>query len=219
VHLTFVRCSRRACLFGAASLAAAGHGVAASRPLVVLQPLGGATPEVEAQAVQAALAAFYDVEVRVVAPRSLPQKAYHPGRRRYRAEKLLDYLTEHGGSEARVILGLTAVDISTTKPPHDDWGVLGLATLDGRAAVLSSFRCKRGARSPAHATVRLAKTAVHELGHSFGLDHCRNRGCLMHDGEGSVLTTDTESDLCPETRSRLASMGVLKPSAASPFLR
>jgi hypothetical protein len=39
----------------------------------------------------------------------------------------------------------------------------------------------------------------------------------MHDGEGSVLTTDGEHDLCEQTRARLGSVGVLRPDAKSPF--
>jgi archaemetzincin len=84
--------------------------------------------------------------------------------------------------------------------------------------VLSSFRCHRRSKNPAHARTRLAKTAVHELGHTFGLDHCPSRGCLMEDGGGSVLTTDREKDLCPECRSKLTASSKLKEGAISPFL-
>jgi archaemetzincin len=85
--------------------------------------------------------------------------------------------------------------------------------------VLSSFSCHRGAKNAAHMQARFAKTAVHELGHSFGLDHCPTAGCIMHDGEGSVRTTDTEHDLCAETRLRLGVSGLLRPEAKSPFAR
>ena len=174
-------------------------------------------PTAQLAAVSTAVAAFYAVEVSVGSPLALPKSAFYAKRQRYRAEKLLDYLVNEGRKEARVVLGLTAVDISTTKAPYEDWGILGLATLDGRSAVLSSFRCRRGAKNAEHARVRFAKTAVHELGHSFGLPHCPTPGCIMHDGEGSVLTTDTEHDLCPATRARLAAAGVLRAGAKSPF--
>lgn len=186
-------------------------------PLIVLQPLGPQIDGAELVAVAAALRAFYAVRIETRAPVTLPPRAFYPARQRYRAEKLLAFLDAIEGSEARVNLGLTGVDISTTKGPHRDWGILGLATLDGRSAVLSSFRCRRGAKNAAHARDRFAKTAVHELGHSFGLEHCPAPGCIMHDGEGSVLTTDTEYDLCPETRARLQAAALLRPGAKSPF--
>ncbi len=203
---------------GLASLAFGGAARAEGTvPRVVLQPLGASFPAAELDAVAAGLSAFYAVQLVRAAPLPLPRRAFYAKRSRYRAEKLLDFLVERGDGEARVVLGVTAVDISTTKPPYDDWGILGLATIDGRSAVLSSFRCRRGARNAEHVRTRFAKTAVHELGHAFGLSHCPTAGCIMHDGEGSVLTTDTEHDLCPATRAELESAGVLRPRALSPF--
>jgi archaemetzincin len=189
----------------------------ADTPLVVLQPLGGASPVAELLAVAGALSAFYAIRIESREPLPLPQGAFYRQRRRYRAETLLDYLVQQANPDASVTLGLTSVDISTTKTPYEDWGILGLSTLDGRSAVLSSFRCRRAAKSPAHVRARLAKTAVHELGHSFGLEHCPTPGCIMHDGEGSVLTTDSEHDLCDATRDRLRSAGLLKEDAKTPF--
>ena len=192
-------------------------GAQADAPLIVLQPLGATVPTAELKAVSDAIAAFYAVKVLVAEPLALPKSAFYAKRGRYRAEKLLDYLVAEGHKDARVTLGLTAVDISTTKAPYEDWGILGLATLDGRSGVQSSFRCHRRAKNAEHARVRFAKTAVHELGHSFGLEHCPTPGCIMHDGEGSVLTTDTEHDLCADTRARLKAAGMLRDGAVTPF--
>jgi archaemetzincin len=204
-------------LLGAAVPRLTWAGESSEPPLVVLQPLGSSTPAAELEAVSSAIAAFYAVRVTVATPLGLPKSAFYSKRQRYRAERLLEFLVAEGQRDARVTLGLTAVDISTTKAPYEDWGILGLATLDGRSAVLSSFRCQRRAKNAAHARVRFAKTAIHELGHSFGLEHCATVGCIMHDGEGSVLNTDTERDLCAATRARLTSGGWLRPGAISPF--
>jgi len=48
---------------------------------------------------------------------------------------------------------------------------------------------------------------VHEIGHTLGLQHCPNVGCLMEDAEGKVATCDREYDLCAECRARLAANG------------
>jgi archaemetzincin len=131
---------------------------------------------------------------------------------------LLDYLAPRQPLGGHRIHGLTASDISTTKGVVHDWGVLGLATVDGTACVLSSFRSRRGA-SVEQARIRFAKTAVHELGHTFGLPHCPNRGCLMEDGKGTVFTTDGEYDLCPESREALLRNGYPPVSGQIPWPR
>lgn len=201
----------------------AGAGIWAKAPAlfaagtrsVVVQPLGpGSKPP--AAFVGSSLAALYDVDVRVANVEPLPAAAFYAARGRYRAEKLLERLTVLQERAFRVV-GVTAADISTTKGNVFDWGVLGLATIDGRACVLSSFRCRRGARDAHHVTERIGKTAVHELGHTFGLEHCPTRGCLMHDGEGTVLTTDEERDLCSSCRGKLAAHGFLRANARSPW--
>ncbi|MDQ2644948.1 MAG: hypothetical protein M3020_14120, partial [Myxococcota bacterium] len=169
----------------------------------------GQVPRVEVEVVARALRAFYDLEVTVRAAEALPSAAYYPQRGRYRAEKLLVHLERESDATAFRTLGLVSVDISTTKGQVADWGILGLATIDGKVGVLSSFRCRRRSKGATHVAERLGKTAVHELGHTLGLLHCPSFGCLMEDGKGSVLTTDHERDLCTTCRGRLSSQGLL----------
>ena len=185
---------------------------------IYLLPLGGGVPDAELELARRALEAVYSEPVKVLANVELPRSAFYPPRSRYRAEKLLEFVRSRLPSGALRIAGITAVDISTTKPPHADWGILGLATIDGSACVLSTFRCHRRAKDAEHARVRFAKTAVHELGHTFGLAQCPNRGCLREDGGGSVLTTDRERDLCTQCRTLLARKSLLRlPPGALPW--
>lgn len=209
-------CSRRVvlgCLLSGALLRPARADT--ERRSIAVQPLGP-VPKAELEAVTRALRAFYDFPLRVLGPTPLPKDAYYPPRKRYRAEKLLRVLETRLPADSVRILGVTASDISTTKPPHADWGILGLATIGGPAAVISSFRARRGATDDAHAGTRLSKTTVHELGHGFGLEHCPRRGCLMADGQGTVATTDQNEDLCPDCRSSLKRRGVALTGSSVP---
>ncbi|MCO4763355.1 MAG: hypothetical protein KC502_17695 [Myxococcales bacterium] len=174
--------------------------------IIYLQPLGK-MPRARVQLVQTALRAFFPYEVRRLKRIRLPKSAWYPPRRRWRADKLLDTLAARMPKGGFRILGITAKDISTTKGKHRDWGVLGLATLDGSACVISSFRVARGAKSRRQADDRFAKTAVHEIGHTLGLDHCPTVGCLMEDARGKVSTSDREVDLCPRCRAQLKRSG------------
>jgi archaemetzincin len=189
-------------------------GRAAPGRIVYLQPLGAELPEADVALVEQALRAMLGIEVRRLARVDLPAAAYYRPRRRYRAEKLLTFLDTRLPRDGAWILGLTGVDISTTKGDVPDWGVLGLGELPGTSGVISAFRCHRKARGPEHARIRLAKVAVHEIGHTLGLDHCPTRGCLMEDAQGKVTTCDREYDFCARCRDKLATAG--RPLPARP---
>ena len=175
------------------------------RALVKLVILGE-FPEELAQAVEARLREELDVAVERIDGVPLPRSAYYPPRRRYRADRLLEHLNERLSGEPPTtrVLGLTSVDISTTKPPHRDWGVFGLGELGGQSCVISTFRLRRRARDDDHVRFRVVTTAVHEVGHTLGLEHCTEPRCVMRDAEGSIATVDSSTgDLGPECRAEL----------------
>ncbi len=168
-----------------------------------LQPLGAEVTAADAAIVKRWLEQTFALEVKILDRIDLPRRAYYKPRHRYRADKLLDTLRGRGPADAWRVMGLTAVDISTTKAPYDDWGVMGLGEIGGKTSVLSLFRCKKGARDAAHSAERLGKVAVHELGHTLGLDHCPRAGCLMEDAKGKVSTVDGEKTFCEVCRKTL----------------
>jgi len=213
-----VRVTRRELIgWGAAALAIAARPrvtrAAAKRDLVYLQPLGGELPAEDVELVRRGLTELIGMETRLLPRVELPAAAFYPPRRRYRAEKLLDFLDGRLPPDGTRILGLTGVDISTTKGRFVDWGLLGLGRLGGASSVISEFRCRMRSPGPAQARQRLAKVAVHEAGHTLGLEHCPTRGCLMEDAEGQVATCDREYDFCQRCRGLLAGAGRPLPSS------
>lgn len=198
------------CAFLAIVVASYTSALAAStKQTIAIQPLGTFDAKL-IDAVKKQLVTKYGVEVIIKPSCPLPQEAYYPKRARYRAEKLLDFLNCKDTAATKV-LGLTTVDISTTKGIYPDWGILGQGQMNGRPCVVSTFRMK-GTTTKVSDEVfraRFAKVVAHEIGHTYGLDHCPNKGCLMEDAKGTVKTVDTETDFCPSCKARL--MQVLRP--------
>ncbi|MEM7157915.1 MAG: hypothetical protein AAF799_34055 [Myxococcota bacterium] len=177
-----------------------------TRAEVVLVVLGKPFPKDLLDEIETQLRDELQVEVRRHERIPLPKSAYYRPRRRYRAEKLLDHLLTliPEAPETTRVLGLTTHDISTTKGEVEDWGIFGLGLVPGQAAVISMHRLKRSARSRKHLRFRVATTAVHEIGHTLGLDHCPEERCPMQDAEGSIANTDSSTGhLGPQCRAAL----------------
>ncbi len=179
---------------------------------VLVQVWRPAPPTLDVDAAIAAITAAFDVEIVRLDDADLPASAYYAPRKRHRADALLAVLDARAAAGDHLI-GLTDGDISTTKDEHFDWGVMGLGTIGGPSCVVSRFRCKRSV-SPALARTRFAKVALHELGHTFGSDHCPTRGCLMEDAGGKASTLEREVDFCAETRALFTARGA--PLRAAP---
>ncbi len=176
---------------------------APARALVKVIVLGDFDEDV-IDAVERELREVLAVDVERIEGVPLPEAAWYPPRRRYRADRLLEFLRGHlqGEPETTRVIGLTSVDISVTKGRYPDWGVFGYGDLGGRACVVSSYRLsERGRRHDALVTERVATTAVHEVGHTLGLPHCQDPLCVMRDAEGSIRTVDTsDGQLGPDCR-------------------
>lgn len=176
-----------------------------AQPVVGVQPYGS-VPSADVTTVRQALETQFQVSVRVLPARPLPGSAYTAPRNRYRAERLLvDLGARLDGCDK--VVGVTSRDISTTAHGVSDWGVFGLGNVGGSACVLSTFRLGRGTVSLSEFRVRLANVARHELGHTFGLEHCPTPGCLMSDARGSIKTVAGKlSPLCGSCRLKLGAV-------------
>jgi len=125
------------------------------------------------------LATVFGMPVEVAATPIDVEVAYDGVRGQYNSRSLLAQLLAHAPKAATRILGLTGVDLYVPVLTF----VFGEAELDGRAALVSSFRLDNELYGlPADGALlfeRLVKEAVHELGHTFGLVHCHRDTCVM----------------------------------------
>lgn len=134
----------------------------------------------------------------------LPPFAYYSPRRRYRADRLLEYLDHSTSPAFQHVIGVTSQNISVTNGKIYDWGIFGVAELSGRPGIVSTFRLRANGVTPSRFEARLDHVADHELGHSLGLEHCPEPGCLMQDAAGSIRPVDHSTGrLCPMCLRRL----------------
>lgn len=173
------------------------------RQVVAIQPLGP-VKAADILNVKEGIEAVYAVKVEVLPEKPLPKAAFYAPRNRYKADDIVDTLALEQPARTVKIVGLTARDISTTNDEGNDWGIFGLGQLGGKACVVSTFRLRAGKADEKLFIARLIKVVNHELGHTFGLDHCPAAGCLMRDAGGKIATVDGESGKpCAACSSRL----------------
>ena len=166
--------------------------------IIDLQPFDGITVDVT-QYVFTELKKIYSfVEIKRSIP--LPHAAYYKARNRYRADSLINFLSNQAAAGHKII-GLTSLDISTTKNGIADWGVMGLGFCPGKACIASTFRLSKN-----DIKRQLFKVAIHEMGHTFGLPHCEMKYCFMRDAEGGNPTNE-EKEFCVKCKSFLISKG------------
>ena len=113
-------------------------------------------------------------------PASLdPAPFLHAQRQQYHSTQILGALAGflHNGSWR--LLGVTSLDLYMPILTF----VFGEAQLTGRCCVVSWRRLTQGfyglPDDPELFADRLLKESVHELGHTLGLTHCQDYGCVM----------------------------------------
>ncbi len=139
---------------------------------------------------------FYGCRVIVLPTLKIPASAYNKNRKRYRADSLLIFLESIKPDSVNYILGLTDADISATVTKHKDWGVFGYGQCPGVSNIISTFRLKNKADKNTIDT-RLKNVAIHEIGHNYGLPHCKDTTCIMKDAHGKLSSIEGKTrNLC-----------------------
>jgi archaemetzincin len=140
---------------------------------------------------------------------ALPTTAFYKPRKRYIADSLLEFLDKTNLNKYEKIIGVTTKDISTKKGDIENWGILGLGNCPGEACVISSFRAGKNIVSAKIFLRRMTSLALHELGHTYGLQHCSSPVCLMKDAEGKMNLDDGDT-FCEKCKGYLIHNGKVK---------
>lgn len=130
------------------------------------------------QGLKEVYSSFLD-EVELEPEVELPSKAYDPSRDQYRAEMILQHLSsEFAGKEGKILV-VTSEDLYSQGLNF----IFGQAQKPGKLALISLHRLRPefwgDRKDPDLFLNRSVKEAVHELGHTFGLEHCEDVNCVM----------------------------------------
>lgn len=127
----------------------------------------------------ARLASIFRLRVEQHPPSFDPELAFDPARGQYNSRILLAQLLNQQPDQTTRILGVAGVDLFIPVLTY----VFGEAQLDGRAAVVSTYRLDNQIYGlPPDRDLlfqRLCKEAIHELGHTYNLVHCHTHPCVM----------------------------------------
>jgi archaemetzincin len=125
-----------------------------------------------------------------------PIYAFDEKRRQYNSKQILKRLAGFPHDSLK-LLAVTDVDLFVPILKY----VFGLAEVGGRCAIISTYRLRPQFYGyPPNQDLlmeRIEKTALHELGHSLGLIHCRDRRCVMHSSTSIADTDLKQSNFCP----------------------
>ena len=168
-------------------------------PGLVIRPLGPIPPRI-LQHLAMSVQDRCELSCVVGEPMENPRYAQDPERKQYNCQHILPRLLHCCSPHPWRVLAVTDVDLFVPILKY----VFGAAQMESGCAVISLHRLRPqfyGDEEDEQLLLeRLVKTAIHELGHSLGLTHCRRRTCVMYSSTRIDDTDAKMADFCPTCR-------------------
>ncbi len=172
--------------------------------IILIVPVGNIEPEVLERICSAVQETFHR-GCHIGNGEPIPNEAFNPSRGQYSADVILQHLQPNG---AERVLGIADLDLYV---PQLNF-VFGLADPLKKRAVIALPRLRpKFYGQPANKELFLERAvieAVHELGHTYGLNHCNDRRCVMTFSNSLADTDYKRQSFCPKCQNKLSS-GVL----------
>jgi archaemetzincin len=150
--------------------------------ILVLQPFGYIEERVISELQKGLKPFFKDIVLNEELP--IPDDAWDVYRKQFLVDDFLRMLRDVKGDK---VLGIVDRDLYT---PELNF-IFGKARIHGNYCIIALDRLRSGATKKMFLQ-RVVKTAIHELGHTWGLRHCDDKMCAMH---FSDTLTDTDLKL------------------------
>ncbi len=157
----------------------------------------------ERDALVARVTAEFGVPARRVARALDLDRVFDAARRQHNATALLQQVIAFAGGTSEKVIAVVDVDLFIPVLTF----VFGQAQLDGVAGVISTHRLANEFYGIPHDAAlfheRIEKEIVHELGHEFGLYHCRQFECVMRSSTYVEEIDLKRVSLCPDCAARV----------------
>jgi archaemetzincin len=156
----------------------------------------GEVPLIAAQFVADRIHSLLHLPAKILPAIGNPSYAYDKRKLQYNAATIIKALESMAFKDCTKVLALTNVDLFIPVFTH----VFGEAREGGKHAVVSLYRLGKnldGSHSaPPQNLDRLAKVALHELGHLFNGYHCADEKCIMRFSVNVQELDDTPLCFC-----------------------
>lgn len=128
----------------------------------------------------------------------IPDYAFNKEKDQYNGRIILNELSKINFENTEKILAITNEDLFTEDLSY----IFGQAELSGKVCLISIKRLNpefyKEKPNKDLFYDRILKEAVHELGHTFSLKHCKNKKCVMHFSNNIEDTDLKNSEFCEE---------------------
>ena len=162
---------------------------------ITLRPLGNTDNEVTEELAERIKPIFH-CPVETKTGFSYLAHAYNIERKQYLSSSLLASLSALPRERDERVVGIADVDLYTLRLNF----IFGEADIVSDTAIVSLYRLRQefyGLPSDEKLFMaRATKEIVHELGHTFGLEHCSNMKCVMHFSNSLADTDWKETGFC-----------------------